>query len=355
MVDDPLWSSVQLLASFDGGYSDSSAAARKPVATLAPLNSGNVKFGASSLDTSAGSSSRLVFTPSIAIGTQPFTVECFARINGTWPGGAPGLVSQWNSGNNWFFGFDSGAGNGLVFYINGTNFTLHTSAAVNPADNLFHHYCVDRDATNTVRLYVDGVVKATFASVTDNITNTGPLTVGNDGANTHSWPGQIDEARVTVGAARYGAAFTPTTTAFPGGGNAALAPTTLVPPFIPGRRFMLRAQSFLTSEVAFSNTPLRVNRVNREVLASPVIVAPKVGKVFRETLASPTIVPPKVGRVFREVLVSPVVPQQMETRSYGPPFWPGSMGFRRQSSPFAAAAAPVAARGDSNLMMYVVM
>lgn len=223
MPGDPLWSNVKLLASFNGSYTDTSSFGR----TLTPTDYFGVvpdfKFGSGGFGSYAPTTAVLQ-TPSttnLAIGSGQFTIECWARVIGAWPadGISHVLVAKWGaSATDWIFCFDNNLGSGFSLY-QGSNFAWHVGS-VNPTDENWHHYAVDRDASNVIRLYIDGVVKASFtssASITN--TSTQALSIGNQGSTsaTNNWPGIIDEVRITVGVARYGGAFTPPSSAFPVG------------------------------------------------------------------------------------------------------------------------------------------
>jgi hypothetical protein len=86
--------------------------------------------------------------------------------------------------------------------------------------NQWHHVAVCRDASNLIKLYVDGVSVGT--PVTDGtyfVTDLGRLMIGgqrNSGYRTELFKGSIDEVRFTKGICRYAGNFTPPTEPFPG-------------------------------------------------------------------------------------------------------------------------------------------
>ena len=73
--------------------------------------------------------------------------------------------------------------------------------------NAWHHIAATRDASNTARLFVDGVLKATATSTAAPTSSTGFLGIGDAGdAVTEYFPGWIDEVRIS-NVARYTASF----------------------------------------------------------------------------------------------------------------------------------------------------
>ena len=82
-----------------------------------------------------------------------------------------------------------------------------------PTTGVWHHYAADRDAGGTLRIYIDGVVVASTSAPTF-ANSIQPVNIGNDNGTGRTWPGYIDEVRVTKGIARYGGAFTPPSAPF---------------------------------------------------------------------------------------------------------------------------------------------
>jgi hypothetical protein len=104
----------------------------------------------------------------------------------------------------------------LAFYYSTTGSdNPNVGASYTPSLNTWIHLAADRDASNVLRVYANGVVVAS-ATVSSAFFTTGQVpTIGNDGNGFRPFPGHLDEARITKGVTRYGGAFTPPTTAFP--------------------------------------------------------------------------------------------------------------------------------------------
>jgi hypothetical protein len=123
------------------------------------------------------------------------------------------LFYQGVGGNVFRFGFEAGANARLMFSYstNGVSWTnVFSIAAAVSSSHAFKHIAVDRDASDVLRMFVDGVMvaKSTLGGVIAS-----PIeTKVNVGASLGSGAGMfIDDVRMTLGASRYGSdsAFTP--------------------------------------------------------------------------------------------------------------------------------------------------
>jgi hypothetical protein len=113
---------------------------------------------------------------------------------------------------------------GWTILFNGTNYAFQYSTTgtdspfvqgtLSPTVNGWTHLAVDRDASNVLRIYGDGVVIASGTVSATLFNSTRGLTIGNDESATRTFVGQIDEVRITKGVARYGGAFTPPSAPF---------------------------------------------------------------------------------------------------------------------------------------------
>jgi Concanavalin A-like lectin/glucanases superfamily len=216
-VGDPSFASVMLLLHFDGAngsttFVDNSAANRTVTALGADaLTTAQQRFGTASLSVGAG--------PSSATGAQwqfgagQFTVEAFVRPTAA-ISGVRGIVTVWGTaGFGWFLGFN---GNTLNFFYSTTGADNPVvTGAYTPTQNQWAHIAADRDASNVLRVYADGVVIASATVSATFFNSTRTLRIGDDETVTRVFAGQIDEVRITKGVARYGGAFTPPTAAFP--------------------------------------------------------------------------------------------------------------------------------------------
>jgi len=220
--NDQHFASVVLLLHCDGANGsttivDSSSFARAVNGNAQlPLTTAQFKFGTASVDhqvntsfITCGDSADWEF------GSGQFTVEAWIRRTAA-ISGVRALVAHWPSGSSnfgWQLGFN---GSTLQFGYStiGTD-SPSVGAAYTPPLNTWVHIAADRDASNVLRVYADGVVIASATVAASIFNSTALLYIGNDGNNTRGFIGQIDEVRITKGAARYAGAFTPPTAAFP--------------------------------------------------------------------------------------------------------------------------------------------
>lgn len=175
------------------------------------VESGQKKFGTSALDlTVVNSNSRVEITDDLAdfaFGTGQFTVEAWMRIT-TASLGWYGIVTQWENfgpGSFWLGLADTGF---LGFY----NDAAGPEAPYTPPLNTWVHVAADRDASNVIRLYADGVVIDSRTSGAALSSSALPFNIGNDSSGGRRFPGQIDGVHVSR-VARYGGAFTPPSSA----------------------------------------------------------------------------------------------------------------------------------------------
>jgi hypothetical protein len=161
-----------------------------------------------------GSGDYLSATPTIELGADLFTIECWVKttdtsqyatlvckFDGTWAGGrwALRMSDVSGSGKVAFWANDMAAGTPVVA----------SSASI--ADGEWHHVAVVRSASNAWALYVDGVSVSTSAS-TGTIAAAGiPITIAARSIGDRDIQGHIQDVRISVGEALYTANFTPPT------------------------------------------------------------------------------------------------------------------------------------------------
>ncbi|WP_198028752.1 LamG domain-containing protein [Mesorhizobium sp. WSM3626] len=218
-VSDPNFATRKLLLGFEGvdaatATSDESGAAHGSAtfAGNAQLDTAQSKFGGSSLLLD-GNGDYITFPDSADwfFGTGQFTVEGFFRFAAA-PTNAL-LVGQWSGG--WAFWFNAGKLSFRTFST--TDSGLYTWS---PTLNTWYHIAVDRDASNVLRIYVDGVMQVKTTGYTVSIPNAAAvLALGSlrpGGFTTFDMNGWIDEVRIS-NIATYGsdAGFTLPTSAFP--------------------------------------------------------------------------------------------------------------------------------------------
>lgn len=219
---DPYFSNVVLLLHMDGAngsttYVDSSSYARTGTASV-DQSTAQFKFGTASADFAAGSvGSKIIYTDAAGwdFGSGQFTIEawCYWVTHSTTT--EQDIVSQRLASTQFATVLGKDPSNRLAFYYstNGTSFSS-VGAAYTPTLSAWTHIAVDRDASNVMRVYANGVVIASATVAATFFNSTADLHVGNSPTNV-KFPGYIDELRITNGVARYAGAFTPPTAAFP--------------------------------------------------------------------------------------------------------------------------------------------
>lgn len=220
---DPFLSNVVLLCHFDGANGQTTTVDSSPTTKALTITGGGntlvtatAKFGPSSYFNNANTN--YINSPDSAdwaFGSGQFTVEAFIYPTSA-ISGVIGIVTQWASPPNrrWFFGFNGNTLN--LFYSTTGSDVPSVTGAYTPTLNQWVHVAVDRDASNVLRVYANGVVIAS-ATVTATLFNAAaaPLRIGNDtDFQTRGFIGNIDEVRITKGVARYAGAFTPPTAPF---------------------------------------------------------------------------------------------------------------------------------------------
>jgi hypothetical protein len=242
---------------------DSSTTARMLNAVgSAGYTSAQSKFGGSCLDLSTASSTSGISADDSAdwlFGAGQFTVEGWVRFNNV---GACSFISQFGNSPQfgWYFGMDDSTH--IVFYYSTTGSDLlGTPVAWTPSANTWYHVAADRDASNVLRVYVDGVVKGSATVGSTFINNTAQLVIGNDDRGIRKIDGWVDEVRVTKGVARYAGAFTAPTAAFPdsvGAGDASFASVVLLAHLntvVSGAAFGTRWKTFASGATAARTAP----------------------------------------------------------------------------------------------------
>lgn len=221
---DPSFSSVGLLCHADGTngsttFTDvsNSAHALTSFGGGATVTTTSPKFGTGSASIPGSTGISTPNSADFQFGSGQFTVECWGYTSSTQSAGGHYLVGRWGASNESWVLYTHTSGPYLAFSwsANGTvEIDLLASFAI-PL-NSWVHYAVDRDATNTIRVYANGVVLGSVVDATSFNVGTAALTIGSDNAFSNNWVGNIDDIRVTKGVARYAGAFTPPTAPFPG-------------------------------------------------------------------------------------------------------------------------------------------
>lgn len=230
---DPFWANVVFLSSFEGANGataatdDSPSAHTMTFAGNAQISTAQFKFGTSSLLLDGSGDEVLCATSDDwKLGSGQFTIEGWARVSAF---GTRAMVALYDTGaseRSWICGTNSGVPNVVNFTTSTNGSSVHTisSGAGSPALNTWFAWCIERDALNKLRIYVDGVMGVGTTGFTDNcFASTAKLSIG--GITSAGSPsgeyvsGNLDEIRITKGVARYASdsGYTPSTTAFPRG------------------------------------------------------------------------------------------------------------------------------------------
>lgn len=216
---DQYWANVVLLSGFEGSdgstsFTDESATAHALTAVgNAQIDTADKMFGASSYLGDGNGDYITVGNPNhftdFDFGSGDLTVECWLKTSSASldrvldrDGGA--------SNTRFYLGFGS---TGLARWMAGG--TIIVTAGPDLRDSAWHHVAASRNGSTT-RLFVDGTEVGSGTSV-DIQNGSGEVYIGSNATSpgTLSFPGWIDELRVTKGVGRYTANFTPPTAAFP--------------------------------------------------------------------------------------------------------------------------------------------
>lgn len=225
---DPSIGNVSLLMHFDGANNGTTFTEVKGKVmtragtTLPTTSTAQSKFGGSS-GSFAGASSFLS-TPAAAdlrFGTGNLTVEAWIYLTSAGSQYGATIAGSWSSATKgWKFSVNrtSATNNGMAFYIyNNASAGAGVTYPTALTQNTWHHVAVTRSGT-TVNLWLNGVSVASGAVGTDD-DFVGSLFVGTSdepaGTAGVSFPGYIEDLRITKGLARYTANFTPPVAPFP--------------------------------------------------------------------------------------------------------------------------------------------
>ena len=214
---DPLFSQVKLLVHADTNFADSSSMARAVTNVGGVGISGTSRFGAGAASfTTAGQ--RLDYAATDAAMNLPagdFTIEAWVRF-ATKNNNSPTLVERFRAaGGGWRLQASTFSISFATTTSGGTNDRVSSKASRNL--NQWYHIAVTRQGS-TFRLFVDGALVSTGTDPNAIASSAStPISVGGSSAygSAATLSGLIDDLRITVGTARYTAAFTPPTAAFP--------------------------------------------------------------------------------------------------------------------------------------------
>jgi hypothetical protein len=203
----------------DDLWSDQSLYDRGRLTVNNGLTAGTGRSGIAA-NVNAGGSASCLFSGSSPGGMNfsllPWSIETWAQFSSHSASAVETMFSQWStaSGNlGWRLGMNASGQLELAYSTTGSD-TVSVAGAYTPVNGSWAHFCAECDGTN-IFLYADGVQIATAARSAALFASTLNIVVGNVNNGGSKFPGLIDSVRVTIGATRYGAAFTPPAGAFP--------------------------------------------------------------------------------------------------------------------------------------------
>ena len=223
MLGDSNYNSVSLLLHCDGTngsttFTDNGPGARTVSRTGTPtITTAQSKWGGASADI-AGSGNYLTSAAGSQwdFGTGAFCVEMWVRSTSTATFQTVASSNTWSTGDgDWALYTRHGGFQKVTFtYKQDINFVQVDSSTINVHDGSWHHVAVTRSGS-TIRIFVDGAQlgSATYAGQLGRSDKT--LTLGAHPGDSRSFTGNLDDIRITKGVARYTAAFTAPTEAFP--------------------------------------------------------------------------------------------------------------------------------------------
>jgi hypothetical protein len=165
-----------------------------------------------------GSGDYLSSTSNVAVGTGPFTMECW--IYPTALGTLRQIIynAYWQVGNNGGYRLSLAANNTIQLYGSTGTYNsfpmIISSTTALPSTNQWYHIAVVRNSSDSIMIYINGVVAATAVTYTSSLNLGGgqTLKVGtaiSDGGVYDPFLGYISDLRVLPGTALYTNNFLP--------------------------------------------------------------------------------------------------------------------------------------------------
>jgi hypothetical protein len=213
-----------LLSGTNGQIYDNAMMSNFVTVGNAQISTSVVKYGTGSISFN-GSTAYLTAPTSVlnALSTGDFTIEAWVyTTNLTATNTIIDNRTAATASAYVFAVFSTGA---LNFY-DGPNNTDRTTSAGLITTNSWYHVAATRSGT-TLRLFVNGVLSATFTGISSDLGTSQPLSIGRQVSAAGYFYGYMDELRITKGYARYTSNFTAPTSQFPSTGNI-LPPATSV-------------------------------------------------------------------------------------------------------------------------------
>jgi hypothetical protein len=230
---DPYFANVILLLPLDGANGSTSGVGLQDFSSFGQSTGG--AGGTSHIDTSTyafgGSSfvngglfgttiynSSSVWDTLSTTSANPYTIEFWGRVTGYPVDYRPAFQVSFPD-IKFSFGITP-AGEMQFFYTTPSSVGVSlTTSGLGLSTNTWYAFAVDKNSSGKIRIYVDGVMKATSTPADSAMVtfSDGFKIAPANGGSGALWPGWVDEIRITRNIARYNsdAGYTVTTTAFP--------------------------------------------------------------------------------------------------------------------------------------------
>lgn len=224
---DPYWSSVVLMAHFNGSngssvYVDSSSNPKTMTGVVGSINqtTGAYKYGTASCAatwTPAGYN-RIDVTHDAELNLPgDSTIECWCYWNATnTTNFSPVFFAKRNASTQleYSFAYINGV-LGFYFSTNGTTLVTTCTVSWTPSTSTWYHIAFSRSGS-TGRFFINGTQQGADQTVSGTIhSNTRNASVFGDSVNVGLFNGYMDDMRVTKGVARYTSSFTAPGAQFP--------------------------------------------------------------------------------------------------------------------------------------------
>ena len=215
---DPYWSLVSLLMHFEGAdnsttFTDEKGKTVTPVSDVV-IKTGQGAFGTAGAYMGGGGYLTIPYSADLSLRSSLFCIEAWCKGNAT--SGAITLIDFRGSGatnSGWAIYYDAGT-KLLAIYDGIANASYSSPTNVIPAAGTPFAWAVTRDVSGVVNMFVNGTKVYSFA-YDPPVTVASGIRIGINQGGAGHLVGNLDELRITKGADRYTANYTPATSPFP--------------------------------------------------------------------------------------------------------------------------------------------
>jgi hypothetical protein len=205
---------TSLLCNFtNAGIFDNTGKNNLETVADAQIDTTTKKYGTGSMEFD-GSGDYLLMPSNVdfAFGTGDFTIEFWLNTSDLGPSSDKAIIDFRGSGQNGAYPY-------LYIYQSKIRYYFNTGDRIIQASTLstgtWYHVALSRSGSGT-RLFVNGTQEASTYTNSDScLVGTNRPVIGANSALGANFNGYLDDLRITKGVARYTAAFTPPTAAFP--------------------------------------------------------------------------------------------------------------------------------------------